>query len=687
MKTILTALLAIVATMTTKALDIKSAIAEYYRRCPQEKIFIHTDKDQYMAGDTVWFRAHLVDAMTMTERSESKFVYVELYDSNMSLQDRRMVKADSCGVFANALRLSPQMATGSYILMAYTTWMQNFPNSRFFYKRLTVAEKDARSIAPAVADEVTYVGGNTLPDAGVTTDIKLSQRSEHLMVEYKPEGGMKGEDLSLAIFGSGNLVVVDSIGDKPVTFRQQDLSCGVVNIAVVKRMSGEVVAERLAFIKGAGLPEVSVSLGGEQSVRTLGISVKNIVGAPLTGDFSISVTDADVVECDTTQQDIAAYLLSGSELEPLHSVEEWKNGSVAAAVKQDIIMSRQTDMRFRLDDMLKGNLPRLTHDIQRDQRISGTVQGTLSKKLKAPRITLFNPAGGVMDTYELPYNSHFNLTDMDFADGVTFIVEATRHTGSNSLVRLKLDEQAYPAPYAIKPKTNTPLLLTDDFLKYERMHAAINGINEINYLEEIEVRGHKTSKDEGMRGLSIRPNYDRDTDGPVMYNDMRTWLLAMGLPRRTNMIIYIDEIRSDYESLLRLDPRNVKSIHNFASYTDLVGDFSAPTKSYLNTPVGGFFVAVETTNYKPTLKDNPLAIQVVSPLGYMPPVSTAAFGTPREEGAPDVRTTLYWSPYVKLSDNGEARVMFYPTDTSRRYRVTIQGVTITGQIISKEIEL
>lgn len=685
MRTLLTALLAVIATTTTKAIDIKSAIAEYYKKFPQEKIFIHTDKDQYMAGDTVWFRAHLVDAMTMTERSESKFVYVELYDSNMSLVDRHMVKADSLGVFANALRLSPQMATGAYTLMAYTTWMQNFPNRRFFYKRLIIAEKDARDIAPA--QDVTYVGGNELPVSDVNMDIKLSQRNEFLQVQYEHSEGVSPADLSLAIFGSGNIIVVDSLTDKPVTFRQQDLFSGAVNIAVVNRNTGAVVAERLAFIKGAGLPNVAVNINQNDSkAKTLDISIKNIMGAPLTGDFSISVTDADVVERDSTQQDIATYLLLGSELEPLQDGSEWNFGSAASAVKQDIILSQQTDMRFNLSDMLNGTLPTLTYDIQRDQRISGTVQGSLRKKLKTPRITLFNPAGGEMNTYELPYNSHFNLTDMDFTDGATFIVEATRHTGSNTLVKLELDEPSRPTPYAIKARAHSNLL-TDDFLKYERMHAAINGINEINYLEEIEVKGHKTSKDEGQRGFSVRPNYDRDTDGPTMYNDMRAWLLAMGYPRRTNVIIYIDEIRSSYEELLRLDPKNVKSIHNFDSYTDLVNDFYEPKKSYLNTPVGGFFISVVTRNYKPSVSDNPLAIQAISPLGYMPPVSTAAFDTPREEGAPDVRTTLYWSPYVKLTDDGEASVTFYPTDTSKRYRVTLQGVTTTGQIISKEIEL
>ena len=29
---------------------------------PQEKVYLHTDKGTYMAGDTLWFRSYIVDA-------------------------------------------------------------------------------------------------------------------------------------------------------------------------------------------------------------------------------------------------------------------------------------------------------------------------------------------------------------------------------------------------------------------------------------------------------------------------------------------------------------------------------------------------------------------------------------------------------------------------------------------------
>ena len=123
----------------TDTLDIEQHILNYYQRVPQEQIYVHTDKPYYVPGDTVWFRAHLVDAVTHTPISRSRYVFVELHDQQPdTLVQRIIVKCDSDGVFANALVLPHDMHGGSYTLAAYTQWMRNFPAERFFYKELLV---------------------------------------------------------------------------------------------------------------------------------------------------------------------------------------------------------------------------------------------------------------------------------------------------------------------------------------------------------------------------------------------------------------------------------------------------------------------------------------------------------------------------------------------------------------------
>ncbi|MBR1548186.1 MAG: hypothetical protein IJ637_05615, partial [Prevotella sp.] len=128
MKRLLYLIIYIGALLTAAAQDV-----------PQERIYLQTDKPYYAAGDTVWFRAHLLDAATNAPAKLSRFVYVELHDQQAdTLMQRLMIRSDEDGVFANALLLPKDLRGGVYTLVAYTQWMRNFGAEHFCYQPLTV---------------------------------------------------------------------------------------------------------------------------------------------------------------------------------------------------------------------------------------------------------------------------------------------------------------------------------------------------------------------------------------------------------------------------------------------------------------------------------------------------------------------------------------------------------------------
>ena len=51
----------------------------------QEKVWLHTDRPSYHAGDTIRFRAFLVDAATHRPSPYSRFVYVDLVNRRDSV--------------------------------------------------------------------------------------------------------------------------------------------------------------------------------------------------------------------------------------------------------------------------------------------------------------------------------------------------------------------------------------------------------------------------------------------------------------------------------------------------------------------------------------------------------------------------------------------------------------------------
>ena len=69
---------------------------EQIEHYPQEKLHVSTDKDSYIAGDTIWLRAHCADAATHRPVAASRYVYVELRDDRGSLVRRiKLLSRDS----------------------------------------------------------------------------------------------------------------------------------------------------------------------------------------------------------------------------------------------------------------------------------------------------------------------------------------------------------------------------------------------------------------------------------------------------------------------------------------------------------------------------------------------------------------------------------------------------------------
>lgn len=118
---------------------IQEKIVNYYTQIPQEKIFLHTDKSNYIAGDSVWFRGYLMNAVTNRQSLLSYYMYVDLIDAaNGKNLSHSMILCDSVGIFDNAIALPSTLQSGTYIISAYTNYMRNFPDDKFFRKYIKV---------------------------------------------------------------------------------------------------------------------------------------------------------------------------------------------------------------------------------------------------------------------------------------------------------------------------------------------------------------------------------------------------------------------------------------------------------------------------------------------------------------------------------------------------------------------
>ena len=140
-------------------------------RYPQEKLHLHTDKDSYIAGDTIWLRAHCADAATHRPVAASRYVYVELRDDRGSLVRRiKLLSRDS--VYSGYLPTQSLERFGDYSLTAYTLYMRNQGPDYFFKKPLTIwpYQEDRKTKRNTSVRKVSDFDVSFFPEGGYLID-------------------------------------------------------------------------------------------------------------------------------------------------------------------------------------------------------------------------------------------------------------------------------------------------------------------------------------------------------------------------------------------------------------------------------------------------------------------------------------------------------------------------------------
>ena len=95
-----------------------------------EKVYVHLDRTCYAVGETVWLAGYVENALPGADTS--RFLYVELLDPERGeALLRTKVKRGADG-FAGHLDLPDSLASGNYLLRAYTRWQLNWPEDRLF---------------------------------------------------------------------------------------------------------------------------------------------------------------------------------------------------------------------------------------------------------------------------------------------------------------------------------------------------------------------------------------------------------------------------------------------------------------------------------------------------------------------------------------------------------------------------
>src|ERR1700743_316681 len=114
---------------------VTGSLTDYSKRYPQEKIFIHTDQNIYLNGQTVWYKAYVLAYGNPS--TLSKIVYVRLSDANGKIIKEDKLPVKNSTAYGN-INLPDSLASGWYQLHAFTAWMLNFDHEDFYHQSIYI---------------------------------------------------------------------------------------------------------------------------------------------------------------------------------------------------------------------------------------------------------------------------------------------------------------------------------------------------------------------------------------------------------------------------------------------------------------------------------------------------------------------------------------------------------------------
>src|SRR5690606_7769207 len=103
----------------------------------QEKVYLHTDKPVYSAGENIFFKSYSTIGSANLFSSLSGILYAELISPANEIVQRVTISTPM-GIGVGDFTLSDTITEGVYRVRAYTNWMKNAGEDYFFDKKIPI---------------------------------------------------------------------------------------------------------------------------------------------------------------------------------------------------------------------------------------------------------------------------------------------------------------------------------------------------------------------------------------------------------------------------------------------------------------------------------------------------------------------------------------------------------------------
>ena len=170
------------------------SIYTYNYLFPREQVYLHFDNTGYFMGETIWFKAHVVNPDGLKPTAMSRVLYVELLTPEGRIVQQQKLKIEN-GQCHGQIPLAELVHAGFYEVRAYTALMLNWEDEPIFSRVFPIFN------TPKEAGVYSNPRMGKLPHSERLHDKRERlPKAESLNVEFFPEGGEMVEGLPATVF-------------------------------------------------------------------------------------------------------------------------------------------------------------------------------------------------------------------------------------------------------------------------------------------------------------------------------------------------------------------------------------------------------------------------------------------------------------------------------------------------------
>lgn len=137
-------------------------LSSWSDKSPIEKVYLHIDRDIYVGGETIWFKAYLFSEFLPDTISTS--LYVELLDGSSHIVSRKIFPVffyTAKGQF----ELPDSLPGGNYFIRAYTPTMLNHDPAFIYHHSIFIFSKK-NSVAKIIRQKEQFIRLEFFPEGG-----------------------------------------------------------------------------------------------------------------------------------------------------------------------------------------------------------------------------------------------------------------------------------------------------------------------------------------------------------------------------------------------------------------------------------------------------------------------------------------------------------------------------------------